>query len=383
MRSIVVAGGGIGGLATALAWARLGGASVVYERRADFGEFGAGIQLGPNATRLLQAWGLEPQARRLAAIPSSLVVRQASSTRVLAEMPLNPHMSVRYGAPYFTMARADLHGLLLKACEDSGLVTLNAGQGVAAVLQNQPHEVVVTLDSGAQVCAGCLVGADGVWSQVRASLAAKLSIGGNAQATGHLAYRALLNQATLPAALRSRNVTVWMGPHLHVVHYPVNGGAGLNIVALYGRTGSDTLPTAFNQCAPGLRNLLAEVPHWQRWDLYASPPLSGPQAMANGRVALLGDAAHAMRPYLAQGAGMALEDAQTLAQCLSEQTDTPVAEALQRYAQQRWQRNARVQRRADRNGRIFHLQGPMAWLRNQTLRCMGPAMLDIPWLYRQ
>jgi salicylate hydroxylase len=212
---------------------------------------------------------------------------------------------------------------------------------------------------------------------------------------GHLAYRALVRQADLPAALRSQQVTAWLGPKLHVVAYPVRGGEWLNVVAIvhghvqgsledwdHGANAAD-LQAALSHTCTSLRELIAAVPAWRLWVLCDRAPLGGVEQMARGHVALLGDAAHPMRPYLAQGAGMAIEDAAELGRQLGlvdGVLDVPTL--LQRYALNRWQRNARVQARSIRNGEIFHLEGPMAWARDASMRLLGERLLDVPWLYR-
>jgi salicylate hydroxylase len=202
----------------------------------------------------------------------------------------------------------------------------------------------------------------------------------------------LVPQADLPAHLRTDQVTVWMGPKVHVVHYPVQAGQGQNIVAIvHGakpQNPQDWDQTALQQglraglgtVCWSLRERLDAVPSWRLWALHDRPPLSGATQMAQGRLALLGDAAHPMRPYLAQGAGMAIEDAYALAHCWSQ--DVPVQERLAQYAQQRWARNARVQARSIRNGEIFHAQGPIAWGRNLSLQLLGARLMDVPWLYQ-
>ena len=194
-------------------------------------------------------------------------------------------------------------------------------------------------------------------------------------------------QACLPGALQQ--VTVWMGPRLHVVHYPVRGARLLNVVAIMAGPmpadpqdwdGQAQAPALLRErLDPGLRALLDGAPAWRLWALHDRTPLQSAAQMARGRVALLGDAAHPMRPYLAQGAGMAIEDAQALAQALQRHGATPTA--LSAYAQARWARNARVQARALRQGQIYHAQGPVAWARNSAMRLAGARLMDLRWLY--
>jgi salicylate hydroxylase len=387
-KQVVIAGGGIGGLAAALACARQGAQVQLLERAAQFSEVGAGIQIGPNVTRLLQAWGLGQALAQVAAFPQRLQARDARTGAVLGTLRLGDRAQAVYGAPYATIHRADLHGLLLHAAQQAG-VALRQGMAVQAWHETQDGLEVNTLQ-GASHMADALIGADGVWSAVRQQLLGDTP----ARFTGHLAYRALVAQAGLPAHLRTDDVTVWMGPCLHVVHYPVRGGEWLNLIAIvHGEKPEQpdawdalghapALMQAMGAVGADLHERLASVPAWRQWALHDRAPMTSARDMAQGRVALLGDAAHPMRPYLAQGAGMAVEDAQVLAQCLTA-SDVPVAQQLQAYAQQRWARNARVQARAIRNGKIFHAQGAVAWGRNLSMRLMGERLMDVPWLYGQ
>jgi salicylate hydroxylase len=210
--------------------------------------------------------------------------------------------------------------------------------------------------------------------------------------TGHLAFRAMLPQAQLPAALRSQVVTAWMGPDFHGVHYPVRGGEWLNVVCIvHGRVAGD--PQSWDHSANAqelrsrmalargpLQELIHAIDQWRLWPLTDRPPMASAAEHAKGRIALLGDAAHPMRPYLAQGAGMAIEDAAALATCLA---DAPgqIPRALARYADMRWQRNARVQARAIRNGEIYHFKGVRQLGRDLALKLLGARLMDVPWLY--
>lgn len=392
--AVLIVGAGIGGLGAALALARSGRPVTVLEQAPAFGEVGAGIQLGPNAVRLLDGWGLGAGLRALAARPQRLQARDAHDGRLLGQLPLGDAMSARYGADYLCVHRADLHGLLLAAMQAAGpaihtgfalqsFVTDADGvvaQGQKRLGMDQTHRAPV------------LLGCDGLWSQVRNQLLAD----GLPRPTGHLAYRALLPISQLPAGTPRDAVTVWLGPRLHVVGYPVRAGEAFNLVAVvHGPPPADSNhPRGWTQasdCASllaampgihsGLQAVLVAAPAWTRWVLHERSPLQSAQALAQGRVALLGDAAHPMRPYLAQGAAMALEDADALATCLTAQPEhLPLA--LQHYAQARWRRNAQVQAKAQRNGRLFHAQGPLRWARNLAMRWSGGRVMDTPWLYR-
>jgi len=394
---VLIAGGGIGGLAAALACRRAGAEVRVYERASVFGEVGAGVQIGPNVTRILHAWGLADALAQVAAFPDQLQVRSAGSGRELGVLPLGASVIQRYGAPYATIHRADLHQLLLTALKDHGAVEPERGAPVRGFSQSA-SSVTLDLVDGRRVTGAALIGADGLWSPVRQALLDD----GDPQPTGHLAYRAMLAQQDLPQALRSQQVTVWLGPRLHVVQYPVRAGAGLNLVAIV-HGDPDWLQAAnatpgqlanWNQqvdtaevlralqhvCAP-LQALVDAAAAWRLWILCDRAPMCSAQEHALGRVALVGDAAHPMRPYLAQGAGMAIEDAQALGQNLADGSGD-IAGQLQAFARQRWQRNRRVQLRARRNGRIFHASGLMRLGRDAAMAAWGERLLDLPWLYR-
>jgi salicylate hydroxylase len=226
LKKVLIAGGGIGGLAAALACARQGLPTQLWERAAQLSEVGAGIQLGPNVTRILQAWGLSDALNQVAAFPESLQARDARTGEVLGVLRLGARAQNRYGAPYVTLHRADLQGLLHESAQAHG-VDIRLGQTLQS-WQALADGLEVGSVAGDNTKADALIGADGVWSAVRQQWRGD----GPAQFTGHVAYRALLPQADLPLHLRSQEVTVWMGPRLHVVHYPVRGGEALNMVAI-------------------------------------------------------------------------------------------------------------------------------------------------------
>ncbi|MDR7377329.1 salicylate hydroxylase [Rhodoferax ferrireducens] len=376
-------------MAAALAGAKAGWEVQLMERASTFSEIGAGIQIGPNVTRLLYRWGLQHAVDAVAAFPQRLQVRDALSARELGVLTLGATIQQRYGAPYAAIHRADLHALLHSAVARHSGTTLLLNQDLQQFGQTR-NTVTVRSASMEQYEGDALVGADGLWSPVRQWL-----LGDSPpRATGHLAYRALVRQSDLPAALRSQQVTAWLGPRLHAIQYPVRGGDWLNLVAFvqgqlpgqpthldhwdHSANAADLRTHLAQVCTP-LQDILHAITAWRLWVLYDRPPMQGPHQHAQGRVALLGDAAHPMRPYLAQGAGMAIEDAATLGQVLEHSADIPAA--LAQYAQQRWQRNARVQARSLRNGKIFHAQGLLRWGRNRAMQLGGERLMDLPWLY--
>jgi salicylate hydroxylase len=383
---VAIAGGGIGGLAAALALARAGQQVALFEKAMAFSEIGAGIQLGPNVTRILQDWGVLDALSRVATAPDRLQVRSATTAVVLGELRLGNTMAARYGAPYLTLHRADLHAVLLGAVQQTqaALHTDCAFQS----FEQTPQIVSVQSRAGAQQ-ADILVGADGLWSNTRQQLLND----GPPRRTGHLAYRALVKQGDLPERLRSHSVTAWLGPNMHAVQYPVRGGEWLNVVVfVHGGVPDDfqnwnhsanaaDLTGQLVDCSQALQDVVRAAPEWRLWVMHDRTPLQRAHQMAQGRVALLGDAAHPMRPYLAQGAGMAIEDAAELGMALGLAVPADAPAAMQRYAARRWQRNAHVQERALRNGQIFHATGPMRWGRDAAMKLLGEQLLDMPWLY--
>lgn len=391
-KQVLIAGGGIAGLAAGIGAARAGWEVRLFERAAVFSEVGAGVQLGPNVVRRLQSWGLQGALQAVAAFPPRLVVRCALSGAQLGTLALGATAVQRYGAAYASIHRADLHSLLLQALQQQPDVHLNLEQTIEGY--SASDEAVTVRTHCKKVIEGdALLGADGVRSRVRAQLLGD----GPPRVTGHLAYRVVVPQAALPQALRTSEVTTWLGPRLHVVQYPVRRGELQNLVVIIEGPAPDDLDTwdhsanaadlesALAGTCTALQDVVRGVPAagggWRLWPLADRPPLRAPAQMAQGLVALCGDAAHPMRPYLAQGAGMAIEDAAELESALSMH-DLEVPLRLRRYALNRWQRAARVQARSLRNGRIFHATGLMRWGRDLSMRLLGERLLDQPWLYR-
>jgi salicylate hydroxylase len=393
MRDVLIAGGGIGGLAAALALGHVGTTSQLIEQAESFAEVGAGIGLGPNAMKRLHAWGLKDVLAQRGFVPSHLEVRNAMDGRSLGQMAMGDDFVHRYGAPYLTIHRADLHQSLLEAVQT---------QNKASVLLNSSVHTVQSLNEGVQIGfensgpmqGMALIGADGISSRVRHQVWGPQPL----VASGHWAYRSVLQRDQLPPVWRGDGMGLWLGPRLHVVHYPIRGGDLLNLVVLveaqdipaapgweHVRSAEEAtldLQAAMYACCPSLQELVRMAGHSRKaWALFDKPPLRQAAEMAKGKVALLGDAAHPMLPYLAQGAGMAIEDADSLAQHWQQPSQT-VEQRLQAYAMARWQRAAKVQQRARRNGRVFHASGPLAWARNLAMGLGGQNLMDQPWLYK-
>jgi salicylate hydroxylase len=390
-KQVLIAGGGIGGLAAAIAAVRADWDVRLFERATQFSEVGAGIQLGPNVVRCLQAWGLQRPLQQVVASPTALRACSALSGQELGHLTLGAEMVHRYGASYATIHRADLHELLLNAVQDLPEVHLNLNQTVTSFAE-QDGVVTIRTSANKLIEGDALIGADGVRSAVRAQMLGD----GPPRVTGHLAYRAMVHQAQLPKRLRTQDVTAWLGPHLHAIQYPVRRGELQNLVVIvqgpaptdldhwdHAANLPDLLQHLSGTCAY-LQDLVQHVPdaggEWRLWPVADRVPVSSSGQMAQGLVALMGDAAHPMRPYLAQGAGMAIEDAAELQSALSMH-DLDVNLRLRRYALNRWQRNARVQERSLRNGRIFHSTGLVSWGRDLSLRALGGRIMDVPWLY--
>jgi salicylate hydroxylase len=389
---MIIVGGGIGGLAAALACGQAGARPQVLERAATFSEVGAGIQMGPNVTRTLHAWGLAEDLQEIGFVPRKLDAKDIQTGQIIGTLRLGQRSLDTYGAPYFTVHRADLHRVLLKKIMSSGQAELRLDSEVEGLQQNADGIQISGTNLPASLTelfkSAAMVGADGLWSKTRQFVVPPTA----PRVTGLLAYRALVPMQSIPEKLRLQDVNVWVGPRVHAVLYPVKCGEYLNLVVVvqgpppaslddWDHAGNkQDLEAAMGPIHADLRNMLAAVPAWRLWPLCDRPPIKGPHEMAKGRIALLGDAAHPMRPFLAQGAGMAIEDAAELARSWAR-ADLQVEDRLQMYAQARWARNAQVHQRSIRNGQIFHLQGPLRWGRNVVMKLMGEPLMDVPWLY--
>jgi salicylate hydroxylase len=381
---VAIAGGGIGGLATALALSKQGIASDVYERRATFPEEGAGIQIGPNGTRILERLGVAKLLQTLAATPDALSVRDGKTGRELTRLPLGEWIAERHGSPYWTAHRKDLHGALRRCAEADSLIQLRTGVEISS-FANDNDGIRATSAQGDAIDASALVCADGLWSSLRNEIAR----GVPPQPAGKAAFRSVTQADDLPPELTPNAVHIWLAPGAHVVHYPVNAGRDIALVVIaddpFRDPGWDTSASAeavrekVRDFANPLQALIAKAHDWRCWSLYTMPPL---ERWSKGRAVLLGDAAHPVLPFLAQGAVLALEDATTLASCLSERRDG-VAASLQKYEQARRQRVRRVAEASQRNGRVYHMAGAAALARNTVMRLTPPTRViaGFDWLY--
>lgn len=387
---VTIVGAGVGGLAAALALAAKGVRPTVLERAAELAEAGAGVQLGPNAVRVLDALGVGEAVRAAAFRPQAVEVRRARDARLLLRAPLGAAAERRWGAPYLQLHRADLQALLLAALRARDAADLRFG----AEVESAGADGDVRLAGGEALRADALVVADGVRSVARAAVADDDAA---PRRTGQTAWRATVEAAALPAGLVPPVAGVWTAPRRHFVHYPVRGGALVNLVGVTerGRAQDEGWtqrgdPAAFAALFAGWPEPVASLVRAAAdevftWALHDRAPA---RRMAAGRAALLGDAAHPMLPFLAQGAAMAIEDAWVLAASLAGGGGgAGDAEAgLAAYAAARLPRVRRVQAASTRNARLFHLPDAAAGLAFGAAAAMdalrsGGAMARLDWLY--
>lgn len=388
-RTMVVAGAGIGGLTAALALAKAGFRVIVIERAERLQEFGAGLQLSPNASRILIDLGLEPLLAPSLVAPDSVKVMSAHDGAVLATIPLGPGAAFRYGAPYWVVHRADLQNALFRRAGEVADIDIRLGVQFEDAASHANGITVVCrhgLDRVNESAIG-LVGADGVWSLTRKHVDPRA----NARFTGRVAWRGTIDPRRLPREFGINRVQLWLGPNAHMVVYPINAGRLINVVAVtegeWNRPGwsepgdAADLMTVFGyqRWASAARMIVTAVEEWKRWALFG---VADGGVWNNARIALLGDAAHAMLPFVAQGACMAIEDAAVLARCAAEQP-TAIDAAFARYAGLRRARVGRVQRTARRTGQIYHLRGPAAFARDLGMKLLGgPRLLARQdWIY--
>jgi salicylate hydroxylase len=385
-RPILIAGAGIGGLALALALARLGRPSIVLERQAALSTAGAGIQLGPNAVRALRGLRLAEAVRPWAGEPEAIEVFAAGG-HPLARLPLGEWIARRHGAPYWAAHRGDLHRVLAAAAAAEAMIDIRSGFEVAAVTETA-GEVAVADAAGRAVSGPLLVGADGLWSAVRGALL-PAAVPRPAGATATRTVIPLARAGELP----TRTVGLWLGSAAHVVHYPVRGGAELAVTVIAredwqgrswdGEADTDALRRRLAPFHARLEEVLLPAGGaghaWRKWALHVLPALP---AWARGRAVLTGDAAHPVLPYLAQGGALALEDAVTLAHCVAA-AGADVPSALAAFHAERARRVRRVQAASRRQGRIYRLAPPLSWGRNAVL-ALAPGsrlMASLDWLY--
>ena len=381
---ILISGGGIGGLAAAYALAWQGFPVRVFEQSSEFREVGAGIQLGPNIFRALDKIGLKDAVLADAHRPPAQEMRDALTGKLITRVPLGPEFIERFGQPYAVTHRADIHGTFLKACQGSNLISLETSRRVDAYEDRGDH-VTVTLENGERAEGRALIACDGMWSKIRERIVGD----GKPRVSGHIAYRGVLKHEQVPQDLWRPDVVLWAGPRCHFVHYPLRRGELYNLVAVFhsdqyeegwNTEGSkDLLWKHFEGLRPEVLRLLELIDTWRMWVLCDREPV---KTWSEGRVTLLGDAAHPMLQYLAQGACMATEDAVVLAEKVANAPDDLPA-AFAAYQQARYLRTGRVQIMARVYGDFYHARGVTAELRDMALSGRTPQQSydGIAWLY--
>ena len=380
---VLIAGAGIGGLATALALAQRGLAVELIEQSLNIGEIGAGLQLGPNAFAALDALGVGEAVRKTAVFTEQLVMMDAVDCRVVASVPVAEEFRRRFGNPYAVTHRADLHSALFDAVRENPLVQVHTGSRIVEVTFND-HAARVVAENGRIFDGAALIGCDGVKSIVRSSV-----VGDEHRVSGHVVYRAVVPLEQMPSDLRINAPVVWAGPHCHLVHYPLRGGREYNLVVTFHsrepevwgvRDGSkEEVLSYFKGIHPRARQLLNCPTSWRRWSTADRDPV---ETWSQGCAAVLGDAAHPMMQYLAQGACMALEDAVTLGAAIDESNfDFPAAFRL--YEKARVSRAARVVLSVREMGRLYHAAGVERLVRNSLWKTRTPeGFYDaVDWLY--
>ena len=382
---VVIAGGSIGGLATALGLARKGVRSLVLERAAELGEIGAGIQLGPNAFHCFDQLGIGEAARDMAVFIDALRLMDALTAEEIVRVPLDEPFRARFGNPYAVVHRGDLHGVMLRACRASDLIELRTSSEVVGYDQDGSG-VEVRVGDGSTTTGRALIGADGLWSRVRAQVVGD----GPPRVSGHTTYRSVIPTDQMPEDLRWNAATLWAGPKCHIVHYPLSGWKFFNLVVTYHNDAPEPVAghpasheevlRGFQHVHPRAQEIIRRGKDWKFWVLCDRNPV---ERWVGGRVALLGDAAHPMMQYFAQGAAMAMEDAVCLAHMV-ECHQGSIEGALDAYRQRRVLRTTRVQLQSREIGEhIYHPAGAHAALRNAMLSAKTPNEIydTVAWLY--
>ncbi|EHR71591.1 2-polyprenyl-6-methoxyphenol hydroxylase-like oxidoreductase [Burkholderiales bacterium JOSHI_001] len=380
---VLVAGGGIGGLAAALALVRRGFSVRVLEQSAEIGEIGAGIQLGPNAFHAFDALGVGEKARGRAVYTDYMVMHDALDEYQVGRIPTGEAFRQRFGNPYAVIHRVDVHTSLLEGAQETGRVEFLTSTRVETVAQDE-GSVSVTDQNGRQHRGVALIGADGVKSAVRQQY-----VNDPARVTGHVVYRAVVDKKDFPADLQWNAASIWVGPNCHLVHYPLRGGEQYNVVVTFhsrqteqwGVTdgSKEEVQSYFQGICPKARQLIDLPKTWRRWATADREPIG---QWTYGRATLLGDAAHPTTQYMAQGACMAMEDAVTLGEALRVHGND-WERALDRYQRSRVARTARIVLSSREMGRIYHAKGVERLVRNDLWRGRTPERFydAMEWLY--
>ncbi len=380
----IIVGGGISGLATALALAQVGRTSLVLEKSSEPQFIGAGIQLGPNALRAIELLGVREELSPYLNFPDEIRLNDGLTGKNLAAIPLKGQFESRYRYPYSVAHRGDLLRVLLRGCQRSPLIELVSG-AEDVTLDDSKQRVKVNWPGNNHAVAKILIGADGLWSGIRKHVLDD----GKPKFSGYVAFRALIDPTAAPEWLTQNTSTNWMAPGAHLVHYPVCNGDKINIVAVcHGesqKSGWDNAPDlnllhdGFKNFFDPIKSFVRHETSWRSWPLFDRKPVV---KMVEGSVALIGDAAHPMLPYFAQGAAMALEDAIVLSQAAADNGDS-MRLALTAYQESRAHRVAAVQKHSSKLGEIYHAKGLVRVGRNLVLRTKSEKELlnSLDWIY--
>ncbi|MBC8239990.1 MAG: 3-hydroxybenzoate 6-monooxygenase [Alphaproteobacteria bacterium] len=384
-QKFIIAGGGIGGLAAALGLAQKGYGSIVLEKSTELSEIGAGIQLGPNAFHSFDYLGVGDAARKNAVYVDQLRLMDAMSGDEIMHIPLDEPFRKRFGNPYAVVHRGDLYAVLLQSCQDNALIELRVNADVVGYDQDG-QGVSANLANGEQVAGTALIGADGLWSNVRRQVVGD----DQPRVSGHTTYRSVIPTEQMPEDLRWNAATLWAGPRCHIVHYPLSDWKMFNLVVTYHNHAPEPVagkPVSHEEVMQGFEHInekiLKVIRHGNNWKLWVLCNRDPVENWVDGRVTLLGDAAHPMLQYYAQGACMALEDAVCLSHMMARHGGD-IAGAFAAYNEQRMIRTARVQLGARAIGdHIYHPDGAHARVRNHIMENLSVEDYydRLEWLY--
>lgn len=382
---ILISGGGIAGLTAALALAKFNHRIEIYECAETIEPLGAGIQISPNAFHVLKSLELDEEIIKLSGVPNAIIMMNAIKGTKLTSLPLGFDIQDKYHAPYLVIHRADLHTVLLEKCKLHPDININFSSELidAAMHRNGVTVLIKSTDVISEHLGDILIGSDGVHSNVRSRV---LELDAP-KYTGKVAWRGLIAQEHIRSAELMTNTKGWLSPKAHAVTYPIRNGAFLNVVIVTQDNkeknkkviSNQTLKEQFSHWSEEFTSLLDHEPDWTGWPLYET---ASPRKMVEGKIALIGDAAHTMLPFAAQGAAQAIEDAHVLAKCLDE--DNNLEDALKTFEKIRLPRVRKVIKAARNNGRIYHLSAPFSNMRNLAFK-MIPAQRLLQkqdWIYR-
>ncbi len=382
---VLVSGGGIGGLAAALALVRQGFQVQVFEQAPEIGEIGAGIQLGPNAFHAFDALGVGEKARGRAVYTDYMVMHDALDESLVGKIETGEAFRKRFGNPYAVIHRVDVHKSLLEGAVETGRVEFFTNTRIEKIEQDEAAGTVTAIDQNGKRWTGqALIGADGGKSVVRAQY-----VNDPPRVTGHVVYRAVVDKADFPDDLKWNAASLWAGPKCHLVHYPLRGGEQYNVVVTFhsreqeqwGVTdgSKEEVESYFQGICPKARQLIELPKTWKRWATADREPISN---WVFGRATILGDAAHPTTQYMAQGACMAMEDAVTLGEALRVSNNDWDA-ALQLYQKNRIARTGRIVLSGREMGRLYHAAGVERLIRNSLWKGRTQERFydAIEWLY--